>query len=104
MQSHTLALKRMSTLLYNLGEVVVEGVAEAYMAHHAALKEGERPDALCAVDDLVRNHKVPGSYLFLQAPDGGEGDYSADTDRTQRCDIGTVFNFVRRELMVQAVT
>lgn len=45
--------------------LLVEGVAKANVADHAALEEGKWPDALCTVDDLVGDNEVARSYFFL---------------------------------------
>jgi len=70
----------MSTLSDNFGQLLVEGVAKAHMPNHAPFKESEWPDALCAVNDLVGYEKVARLNLFLQRPDGREGDDGAHTN------------------------
>lgn len=73
------------------------------MAHHAALEESERPDALGAVDDLIRHHEIPGLDRLLQAAYGRESDDGADADRAERGDVCAGGDLVRCEFVVQAM-
>lgn len=74
------------------------------MADNAILKEGKWPDALGAIDNLVRDHKVHWLDLLLQRAHGGEGNDTSDTEMAESSDIGAVGNLVGRKLMIQAVT
>ena len=97
------AVEVLGALLDDLSQTGVKGVREADMADDTALKEGERPDTLGAIDDLVGNDKVHGLDLLAKGADGGEGDDAADADVSQGGDAGAVGHLVGRELVVQAV-
>lgn len=102
-QTDALALQRVATAANNLGQARVKGIAEADVAHHAALEEGEGPDALCAVDDLVGHDEVAGLYFLLQRADGGEGDDGAHANAPQCSNVGAILDFMGGKLVVQAV-
>jgi hypothetical protein len=70
------------------------------VANHAALEEGEWPDALCTVDDLIRNDEVARPYLFLQRSYGGEGDNCAHTEVSQRSYVGLVLDLMWCKFMM----
>lgn len=103
MQRDALALEAVPALADDLGQLLVEGVAEAHMADHTLLEEGEGPHALGAVDDLVGHHEVARADLLLQRADGGEGDDGAHAEVAQGGDVGLVLDLVRRVLVVEAV-
>lgn len=103
MQCNTLTLQAVSAPLYNLGQPLVERIAEAYVANHALFKEGKRPYTLGAVNDLVGNNKVPRSDLLLQGPHGGKGDDGAYTNVTEGSDVGLVLDLVGCVLVVETV-
>jgi len=94
----------MAALAHDLGNSLVKGVREADVADHAALEEGERADALGAVDDLVGDDEVSGLDGFLQRTNGAEGDDGADAQTAQGGDVGAGRNLVGCDLVVQAVT
>lgn len=73
------------------------------MPDEASFEESPRPDALGAIDDLVRHDEIARSDLLLQAADGGEGDDGADAERAEGGDVGARGDFVRGELVVEAV-
>lgn len=104
MEHHTIALHVRRTGLDDICQLLVEWVRESNMAYNTTLKEGERPDALGAIDDLVGDHKVHGLNLLLQGAHGGEGNDASDTEVAEGSNVGQVGNLVRRKLMVQAVT
>lgn len=104
MQHNTLALEAVAASPHNLGNTLIEGVSERNVSNHASLEEGERPDALGTVNDLVWNHEVAGLDLLLQATDGREGNDGADTNRAQSSDVGASRHLMGGNLMVQAVT
>lgn len=91
------------TLLDDLREARVEGVRETDVADYAALVEGEGPDALGAVDDLVGNDKVHGLDLLAQGADGREGDDGAHADGAKGGDVGARGNLVGGKLVVETV-
>ena len=97
------ALEALCTPLDNLSELAIEGVSKADVTDDTALEEGERADALGAVDDLIRDNKVHGLDLLLERAYGGEGDDGSDADVTQGRDVGAVGDLVRRELVVDAM-
>lgn len=98
-----LALHDVCALLHRGGQLGVEGVCEAHMAHEALLEEGEGADALGAVDDLVGHDKVHWPDVLLQRPDGAEGDDGPHTDVSQGGDVGLVGDLMGRKLVVGAV-
>lgn len=103
MQRHTIALHGGSALLDDLDNLGVEGVAKGHMTDKAALEEGEWANALCAVDDLVRDHKVHGLDLLLQGAYSAEGNDAADTNVSQSGNVGASGNLVRCILVVCTV-
>jgi hypothetical protein len=102
-QSHAVALKRVPALSHNLRKSGIERIAESHVSNHASLKEGKRPYALGAVDDLIWNHEIARPDLFLQAPYSAESDDGPHTYRTKSSNVGLILDFVRRELVVQAM-
>jgi hypothetical protein len=103
-QNDTIAFHALCAALDNLSQPQVEWVSEADMANYAALEESKGPNALGAVDDLVRDDKVHWLDLLLQRTHGRKGNDAADTDMPQSSDVGPVGHFVRRVLVVQAVS
>jgi hypothetical protein len=73
------------------------------MAHHAALKESKRSDALGAINNLIRDDKVSGLDLLLQRPNSRESNDATDTDGSERRNVGAVGNLMRCVLVVEAV-
>lgn len=102
-QAHAVALEAVATLAHNLGDTLVEGVRETDVADHTALEEGERTDALGAVDDLVGDDKVAGLDLFLQRAYGAEGNDGADTEAAESSDVGAGGHLVRSDLVVETM-
>jgi hypothetical protein len=92
-EHHALALHVSRASLDNLSQLLVERVRKSNMADNA----------LCAIDNLVRDHKVHGLDLLLQRADGGEGDDRSDTEMAESSDVGAVRDFVRRKLVVHSV-
>ena len=74
------------------------------MADESLLEEGKRTDPLGPVNDLVGYDKVHGLDLLLQGPHCREGDDAADANRPQGGNVGARGHFMRRELVVNAVT
>jgi hypothetical protein len=103
-QLHSLTLKAVSAGADDLGNALVEGIAERNMANNASLEECERPDALCAVDDLVWDDEIARLDLLLQTADGGEGDDGADADGAQGGDVGPRGDLMGCDLVVQTVS
>lgn len=104
MKHHALALHMRRARLDDLSQLLVERVRKSNMADNTTLEESERPDALCAIDNLVRDHKVHGLDLLLERADGREGDDASDTEMAESSDVGAVRNLVRRKLVVHTVT
>ena len=78
MQPNPLPLKAMSTLPHNLRQPGIKRIRKPNMTNHTALEERKRPNPLCAIDDLVRDHEIPGLDRLLQTAYGGKGDDGAD--------------------------
>jgi hypothetical protein len=74
------------------------------VSDHALFEEGEWPDALGTVDDLVGNNKVARSDFLLQRADSGEGDDGAHANVSQRSDVGLVFDLMRGMFVVETVS
>ena len=94
----------MSALANNLGDSLIEGIAEGNVGDNTALEVGPRANTLGAVNDLVGDDKITGLNFLLKTADGGEGNDAADTDRAQGGDIGTGRDLVGGDLVVSAVT
>jgi hypothetical protein len=102
-KNDTVTLEALCAPLDNLSELAVEGVSKPDVTDNTALEEGERANALGAVDDLIRDNKIHGLDLLLERAYGGEGDDGADADVTQGCNVGAVGHLVRSELVVDAM-
>lgn len=102
-QTDAVALQAVAALAHDFGDALVEGVGEADVSDHAALEESEGPDALGAVDDLVRDDEVARLDGFLQTAYGAEGDDGAHAEAAQGGDVGARGNLVRCDLVVQAM-
>ncbi|KAK0935574.1 hypothetical protein LTR29_012887 [Friedmanniomyces endolithicus] len=103
MQPYPFPREAVSTFLHELREPGLKGIRETHVAYPTPLEKSERSDPLRAVDNLVRDDKVAGFDLLLQATDCAESDDGADTEAAEGGDVGAVGDFVGRELMVQAV-
>ena len=102
-QAHTVTLQTVAALAHDLGDALVEGVSETDVADHAALEEGERTNALGAIDDLVGDDEVAGLDLLAQRAYGAEGDDGADTEATESGDVGASGDLVRSNLVVKTM-
>ena len=103
MQLHALAREAVSTPAHDPRKRLVERVRERDVADDAVVEEGEGPDPLRAVDDLVRDDEVARLDGFAQRADGAEGDDGPDAEGAQGGDVGPGGDFVRRVLVMQAV-
>jgi hypothetical protein len=71
-------------------ELVREWVAEHRVRDEAlAAEKGVMSDTLGAVDDLVRNHKVPRGDLLSQGSDSREGQNGLHSDVLERGNVGS---------------
>ncbi|KAJ8603395.1 hypothetical protein MRB53_042162 [Persea americana] len=104
MQSNAIALEAVPTLLDHLCEGCVKWICKHSMADDATLKESEWPYAFRPVDDLVRDNKVSGLDLLLQAAYGREGDYCPHANRSKRRDVRPRRALMRRELVMNAMS
>lgn len=73
------------------------------MSDDSTLEERERPHALGAINDLVRDDEISRLDLLLQTADGGEGNDAAHAEGAQSGDVGAVGHLVRCEAVVGAV-
>lgn len=80
MQNHALALQTVSALAHDLGNALIERVAERDMGNHTALEVGPWPHTLGAINHLVRDDKVARLDVLLETADGGEGNDAAHAD------------------------
>lgn len=103
-QRHAFTLQAVSALAHNLGNALVEGVAEGNVADNTTLEECERADTLGAVNDLVWDDKVAGLDLLLQAADGGESNDCTDTDGAESGNVGACGDLMRGDLVVGTMT
>lgn len=104
MQNDSIALQAMSAFTDNLGNTLIEGVAEGNVCNNAALEVGPWSETLGAVDDLIRDDEIAGLDLLLQTANGGESNDASDTDRAQSGNVRAGRNLVGSELVVQAVS
>jgi hypothetical protein len=93
-----------STSPHNLRNALVERITKRNVPDNASLEEGERPDTLGAVNDLVWDNEIAGLDLLLQAADGGKGNDGADADGAEGGDVGAGGNLVGSNLVVCAVS
>ena len=103
MQGHTFAFETVPTPSDHFAHTRVKGICKGYMADNAVFEEGERPDTLGAIDDLVRHDKVPGLDVLLQAASRTEGDDAAHSNRAERGNVCPSRNFVRCELVMETM-
>lgn len=104
MKSDAVTLQRVAAGADNLRNALVEGIAERNVGDGTSLEEGERADALGAVDDLVGDHEVAGLDLLLQTADGGEGNDGADANGAEGGDVRAGGHLMGRDLVVLAMT
>jgi hypothetical protein len=79
-QDNALTLHMSCAGLDNIGKTGIKGIGKSNVSNYAALEKGERSDALCAIDGLVREHKVHRLDLLLQRADSGESNNGSDAD------------------------
>lgn len=103
MQDDTVTLQAVSAFADDLGDTLIEGVAEGNVGNHTTLEVGPWPHALSTVNDLVGDDEVAGLDLLLQTADSGESNDATDTDRAQSGDVGTGRNLVGSDLVVSTV-
>lgn len=103
MENHALAFEAVAAFLHDLGQGGVEGVGEPDVPYHSAFEEREGADPLGAVDDLVRDDKVPRFDGFLETADCGEGDDGADAEAAEGGDVGAGGDLVGGEFVVEAM-
>lgn len=103
MEDNAFTLQTVSTGSHHLGDTLVERVAKRHVADDTPLEERERSDTLGAINDLIRDHKVAGLDLLLQATDGGEGNDGADANGAERGNVGAGRNLMRGNLVMQAM-
>ena len=103
MQPDPLATQTMPTLPHDLSQLPIEWIRKHDVANQPGLKVRERPNALRAVNHLVRYHKVAWLDLLLQTADCGKGNNGTDTDGAEGGNVGTGGDFMRCVLVVQAV-
>ena len=103
MEDNTLTLQTVSTGSHHFGDTLVERVAKRHVGDDTPLEERKRSDTLGTINDLVRDHKVAGLDLLLQAADGGEGNDGADANGTERGNVGAGRNLMRGDLVVHAM-
>ncbi|KAI6753238.1 hypothetical protein HG531_005407 [Fusarium graminearum] len=79
-QYDAIALHMSCASLDNVGKTCIKGISEPNVSNYTALEEGERSDTLCAIDGLVRKHKVHRLDLLLQRTDGGESNNGSNAN------------------------
>lgn len=80
MQHDTLALQTVSASPDHLGDPLVKWVTEGDVSNCTSLKEGEWPDSLRSINNLIRNDEVTRLDVLLQTAYGGEGDDGPHAD------------------------
>lgn len=103
MQHHALALKTMATLPHHVAHLLIKRIRKGDMTHEPTLEERERPHALRAIDNLVRNDKIPRLDLLGQTPSRRERNDAPDANLPQRGDVRAHGDFGRVVLVVDAV-
>lgn len=104
MHPHALALQTVTTPPHNVTNLVVKRIRKANMTHHPLLKEGKWPNALRAIDDLIRHHEIPRLDLLLQTANGTERNDAAHTKTSQSGDVGAHWYLVWCVLVGEAVS
>lgn len=103
MEHNALSFESVAAFPYYGRDARVKGVGEGNVADNPALKEGERSDALCAVDDRVRDHEVSRFHFFAERANSAEGDDGAYAEGAECGDVCTSGHLVRSILVVDAV-
>lgn len=91
---NTLSLQRVSTLANNFSDLLIKWVSKADMSDNSTLKEGERPDALRSVDNLVWDDKIAWLDFFLKGTDSRERNDAANTNGAKGGNVGAVWDLV----------
>jgi hypothetical protein len=102
-QNDTVTLQAVSALAHDLGDALIEGVAEGNVCNRTTFEVSPWSHTLGTVNNLVGDNKVTGLDFLLQTADGGESNDAANTDGAQSGDVGTGRNLMRSNLMVGAV-
>lgn len=102
-QHNSVTFQTVSTFPHDFGNIFVERVAKRHVAYHSTFEECKRPHTLCAVNNLIWDHKIPRLDHFLQTTNRRKGNDCSDTDASQRRDIGSIRYFMRRNLMVRSM-
>lgn len=103
-QDDTLTLQAVSAFANDLGDTLIEGIAERNVGDNTTLEVGPWANTLGAVDDLIGDHEVTGLDSLLETANSGESNDAADTNGAQSGDIGASGHLVRGNLVVGAVT
>src|SRR5262245_42820011 len=74
------------------------------MGHDAASKKRMLEIALGAVEELVHQHDVAGTILFLERTDGADTDDPGDSELLQGPEVGPVVQFARQNAVSAAVS
>lgn len=104
MKHHAIAFHVSRASFDDLSQLLVEWIRKSNVADNTTLEEGKWSNTLCAIDDLVRNHKIHGLDLLLERADGREGNDASDTEMAESSNVGAVRNLMGRKLVVHAVT
>lgn len=103
MQDHPVALQTVATLPDHIADILVKRVGKRHMQDKALVEEGEGPDALCAIDGLVRHDKVSRLDLFGERARRGKGNDGPHAQFPQRGDVGSHGDLRRVVFVVDAV-
>lgn len=103
MQDDTVSLHALGAALHDRGQFCVKRVRESNMADNTTLEKSKGTDALGPVNDLVGDDKVHGLDVLLERAHGRESNDASHADMSKSSNVGSVGNFVRRELVMEAV-
>lgn len=104
MKDDAIPFQMLSAGLDDFCEVAIEWVGKAHMADDPLLEESKGPDTLGTINDLIRDDEVHGLDLRLQGTNSSEGNNTSHANVTQSGYVGTVRNFMRCKLVVDAMT
>lgn len=104
MQSNSISAEYRSASYDDSRKSFIKRVCKGNMALDASLKERKRSDPLGAIDDLIRDDKVPRLDVLPQTAHCRKGDDGPDAQGSECGDIRSAWYLVRCDLMMQTMS